>query len=134
MNKDRVNYSGAKYKTGSNTIQTDSHGRKFIQYWEPSPAGIFSTPTYGSHGNTARDQFRGPGFFTLDSSLVKNTNIRENVVFQLRADMFNLFNHLNAGNPSTSITSSTFGQITSAPTGISSGAPFNVQFAGKIIF
>ncbi len=134
MKKDRVDYSGAKYKTGSKSIQTDSNGRKFIQYWEPSPAGIFSTPTYGSHGNTARDQFRGPGFFTLDSSLVKNTNIREGLVFQLRADIFNLFNHLNTGNPTTSITSSTFGQITSAPTGISSGAPFNVQFAGKLIF
>ncbi len=134
MGRDRVDYSGTEYKTGSMKIQTDSNGRKFIQYWEASPAGIFTKPAYGSHGNTARDQFRGPGFFTLDSSLVKNTNIREGLNFQLRADIFNLFNHVNPGNPTTSITSSTFGQITSAPTGISSGAPFNVQFAGKLIF
>ncbi len=134
MNKDRVNWSGAKYATGSRTIQTDSTGRKFIQYWVASPTGVFSTPAFGSHGNTARDQFRGPKFYDVDSSLVKNTKIYEKVTFQLRADMFNVFNILNPGNPTSSITSSTFGQQTSAPTGISGGAPFNVQFAGKIIF
>jgi hypothetical protein len=100
----------------------------------PSPTGIFTTPTYGSQGNTARNQFRGPSFFDIDSSLVKNTRLFEGVNLQFRADLFNLFNILNPGNPTTSITSSTFGQLTSAPTGISSGAPFNVQFAGKLIF
>jgi hypothetical protein len=99
-----------------------------------SPTGVFSTPAFGSHGNTARDQFRGPSFFTIDSALAKNTAIHEGINLQLRADIFNLFNIDNPGNPATSITSSTFGQQTSAPTGISSGAPFNVQFAAKIIF
>jgi hypothetical protein len=135
MNKDRVNYSGVNYKTGSRTIQTNpTTGVKFIQYWVASPTGIFSTPTYGSQGNTARDQFRGTYFFDIDSSLVKNTPLHESVSLQLRADLFNLFNIDNPANPTSSITSSTFGQQTSAPTGISSGAPFNVQFAAKIIF
>ncbi len=134
MNKDRIQYSGANYKTGSRTIQTDSTGRKFIQYWVASPTGIFSTPAYGSHGNTGRDQFRGPGFYDLDAALAKNTKLYEGVELQFRADLFNLFNIDNPGNPVTTITSSTFGQQTSAPTGITSGAPFNVQFAGKIIF
>ena len=136
MNKDRINYDGAKLKTGSTTIQTNpTTGVKFIQYWNAAAAGVdLKTPTYGTQGNTARDQFRGPHFFDIDSSLVKNTRIYENVNLQFRADLFNLFNIVNPGNPTTSITSSTFGQQTSAPTGISSGAPFNVQFAGKIIF
>ncbi len=135
MNKDRINYSGASYKTGSTTIQTNpSTGVKFIQYWNASPTGIFSNPAYGSQGNTARNQFRGPHFFDIDSSLVKNTRIYEGVNLQFRADLFNIFNIVNPGTPATGITSSTFGQLTSAPTGISSGAPFNVQFAGKIIF
>jgi len=135
MNKDRVQYTGANYKTGSRTIQTNpATGVKFIQYWVASPTGIFSNPTYGSHGNTGRDQFRGPGFYDVDAALAKNTQIREGIKLQFRADLFNLFNIDNPGNPTTSITSTTFGQSTSAPTGISSGAPFNVQFAGKIIF
>jgi hypothetical protein len=135
MNKDRVQYSGANYKTGSRTIQTNpTTGVKFIQYWVASPTGIFSNPAYGSHGNTGRDQFRGPGFYDVDAALAKNTQIHEGVSLQFRADLFNLFNIVNPSNPTTGITSSTFGQITSAPTGITAGAPFNVQFAGKIIF
>jgi hypothetical protein len=135
MNKDRVQYSGANYKTGSRTIQTNpTTGVKFIQYWVASPTGIFSNPAYGSHGNTGRDQFRGPGFYDVDAALAKNTQIHEGVSLQFRADLFNLFNIVNPGNPVTSLTSNTFGQQTSAPTGITAGAPFNVQFAGKIIF
>ena len=135
MAKDRINYNGGTLKTGNSTIQTDVNGRKFIQYWAASAANtILTTPTFGSHGNTARDQFRGPHFLDFDAALAKNTQIEEKVTLQFRADLFNLFNIVNPGNPTTSITSSTFGQQTSAPTGISSGAPFNVQFAGKIIF
>jgi hypothetical protein len=135
MAKDRINFNGGSLQTGSRTIQTDSTGRKFIQYWNASAANtVLTTPTYGSHGNVGRDFFRGPGFYVIDAALAKNTTIHEGIKFQFRADLFNLFNILNPSTPTTGITSATFGQITSAPTGISSGAPFNVQFAGKIIF
>jgi hypothetical protein len=136
MGKDRINYNGGNLKTGSRTIQTNpTTGVKFIQYWNATAANtILTTPTYGSHGNTARDQFRGPGYYDVDAALAKNTRIREGITLQFRADLFNLFNILNPANPTTSITSSTFGQSLSAPTGITAGAPFNVQFAGKLIF
>ena len=135
MNKDRVYYTGAPYKTPNRTIQTNaSTGVKFIQYWVNSPTGIFQNPAVGTHGNTGRDQFRGPGFYDVDAALAKNTKIREGLTLQFRADLFNLLNFVNPGNPATGLTSSTFGQQTSGPTGITAGAPFNVQFAGKIIF
>lgn len=133
MGKDRAYWSGAPYKTGSNTIVT-ANSRKYIQYWAASPTGIFSIPAFGTQGNTGRDEFRGHSFFDVDSSLVKNTQIHEGVVFQLRADIFNTFDHDNFGNPSTSINGSTFGQVSSDPTGLSSGAAFNVQFAGRLTF
>ena len=136
MGKDRINYNGGTLTTGSRTIQTNpTSGVKYIQYWNASAANtILTTPAFGSHGNSARDEFRGPNFYDVDGSLVKNTRIRENMNIQLRADFFNLFNILDPSNPTTSITSATFGEITSDPTGISAGAPFNIQFAGKIIF
>lgn len=134
-NKDRVNYNGGVYKTGSRSILTNTDGSKYIQYWAAAAANtVISVPGYGSHGNVGRDFFRGPGFYVIDAALAKNTTIYENVKFQFRADLFNLFNILNPNTPTTSPTSSQFGRITGAPTGISSGAPFNVQFAGKIIF
>ena len=39
--------------------------------------------------------------------------IRERMRLQFRAEMYNLLNHPNLGAPSASITSSTYGQITS---------------------
>jgi hypothetical protein len=136
MNKDRINFNGGTLKTGSRTIQTNpTTGVKFIQYWNASAAGtVLTQPTVGSHGTSSRDQFRGPNYYDLDAAVAKNTQIREGISLQFRADLFNVFNIVNAGNPTTGITSSTFGQQTSAPTGISAGAPFNVQFAGKLIF
>jgi hypothetical protein len=72
--------------------------------------------------------------------VVKNTRVRESVNLQLRAEMFNVFNRMNLANPGAGTrTSSSFGQSTNtrnnggAP-GIGPGEPFNVQFAGKIIF
>jgi len=54
--------------------------------------------------------------------------------------MFNIFNRLNLAPPSGSFNSANFGRSTDtvgdnngAP-GIGPGEPFNVQFAGKIIF
>ncbi len=136
MAKDRINYNGGSYKTGSRTIQTTSTGTKIIQYWSPAAANtVLSIPTAGTgRGNTARDQFRGPGFYVVDSALTKNTQIHEGINFQFRADIFNLFNIMNPNTPTTGVTSSSFGQITGDPTGITSGAPINVQFAGKITF
>jgi hypothetical protein len=138
MGKDRISYFPAlgPLKTNSRTIQTNPMtGVKFIQYWNASAAGtVLQNPAAGTHGNVGRDFFRGGNYYDVDFALVKNTTIHEGIKFQFRADLFNLFNIVNAGNPTTGITSATFGQQTSAPTGISNGAPFNVQFAGKIIF
>ena len=39
--------------------------------------------------------------------------IRERMRLQFRAELYNILNHPNLGGPSTGITSSTYGQITS---------------------
>ena len=141
-NSDRVNVlPGVNYKTatGGNLVAASSPSAARYAVYLNSAA--FSNPTQGTWGNSGRNAFRGPGFFTFDTSLVKNTQIREGVSFQFRAEIFNLFNRTNLANPSASnpVGSSSFGRITatrnngSAP-GIGPGEPFNVQFAGKLIF
>jgi hypothetical protein len=95
-------------------------------------------PALGSFGTSARNTYRGPGFPTVDASLVKNTEIHVGISLQLRAEMFNIFNRINLANPTATLSSSTFGRSTNtrnnggAP-GIGPGEPFNVQFA-RIIF
>lgn len=121
------------------------------QFFTPSTAGAtpfvqwisataFATARAGTFGTMHRNSVRGPGFFTVDASLVKNTFLHEGVNLQLRAEMFNIFNHVNLANPGVgTLSSSTFGRSTSTRNnanqpGIGPGEPFNVQFAGKLIF
>jgi hypothetical protein len=139
-NQDRANLvAGAnpRTSTGSTLIHPAGGAAPYAQIYTVT---AFAKPSAGTYGTTARNAFRGPGFFTVDASLVKNTTIHEGVTLQLRAEMFNIFNRTNLANPSlSSLTSSSFGRSTntrnaSSATGIGSGEPFNVQFAGKIIY
>ena len=55
---------------------------------------------------------RGPSLYNWDASLFKTFSVKEKVKAQFRAEALNLTNTPQFGNPSTSINSSTFGQIT----------------------
>jgi Carboxypeptidase regulatory-like domain len=81
---------------------------------DPSAAfGAFSNPFGGSIGT--RNNLRGPSYVNFDMSLSKRFAMpwSEGHAIQLRAEAFNLFNHTNFADPSTtSINSPTFGQIT----------------------
>jgi len=125
------------------------------QWWNPAafcmPGG---TACPGTTDDLARNKFTGPGFSDVDLSFIKNIPITERVKIQLRADFFNLFNHINfasgvgsvgsvcAPAPVTGIctTNSGFGQVTDT-IGDFNGAPAigpgearNIQLVGKIIF
>lgn len=141
-NSDRVNVlPGVSYMTSTGGNLVPAASPTAARYAVYLNSAAFTNPAQGTWGDSGRNAFRGPDFFTLDSSLVKNTRIREGVSFQFRAEIFNLFNRTNLANPSASnpVGSTSFGRITatrnngSAP-GIGPGEPFNVQFAGKIIF
>ena len=100
----------------------------------------FSEPAAGQISNQRRNQYYNPGFSDVDFSIVKDTKITGRVVLELRAEMFNIFNHINlapVGAPQTSdggnSSTSTIGAFFGAP-GIGPGEPFNTQFVGKIIF
>jgi hypothetical protein len=74
------------------------------------------TGTLGTFGNSGRNSFVGPRYFDTDMSLVKNFPLlpRENSRLQFRADFFNLFNNVDFNSPTTSLSSSLFGKISSA--------------------
>ena len=139
--QDRVNrtpgFATVRTTTGNSLIPaTTSSGSPYALLFNKA---AFSLPAAGNFGTTARNAYRGPGFFTVDASLVKNTQLHEGVNLQLRAETFNIFNHVNLSNPTATYSSGNFGRSTStrnsgSATGIGPGEPFNVQFAGKLIF
>ncbi len=71
----------------------------------------------GSGYGLPRDFFRGPGRTNLDLALAKTTAISERVAAEFRAEAFNVLNHTEFANPDTTLTSGTFGQITSTTFG-----------------
>jgi Carboxypeptidase regulatory-like domain/TonB-dependent Receptor Plug Domain len=92
-----------------------------------------NNPSQRSYGTLGRNSFRGPARTNLDLSIAKITNIDEVRRLEFRADMFNALNHPLFRNPSNSITSGTFGQVST--TGSSTDSqPRIIQLALKLIF
>jgi hypothetical protein len=65
----------------------------------------------------------------VDFSLFKNIPIRENSQLQLRFEAFNVFNHIDLGNPATRLDQATPGRITTV-----SHAPRQLQFGLRFVF
>lgn len=80
-------------------------------------------------GNVGKNVYSGPGDLTLNGSLFRTFPIHKSVVLQFRMDAFNVLNHPTFNNPSTDLTSTNFGQVTST-----SGPARTLQFAGTLSF
>ena len=50
-------------------------------------------------GSLGRNALRGPSYHNVDFSIFKDTDITEKLRLQLRAEVFNIFNHPNFSNP-----------------------------------
>jgi hypothetical protein len=99
----------------------------------PSPDRWFDTNAFvigdfGTFGNSGRNILDGPGYQDLSLSLMKNSDIHENLNFQFRAEFFNVLNHTNFDLPDNFLGSPTFGRINSAQ------SPRRIQFGLKLIF
>jgi len=112
--------------SGVQLINSGSVNSKLNNYidkaaWSKAPSGTV--------GNSGVGMFRGPGQADLDFSIFKSFPIRERKKVEFRTEIFNILNHPNFSNPSTSMDSASFGQI--------SGTTVNgriIQFALKLAF
>ncbi|MEP6719399.1 MAG: TonB-dependent receptor [bacterium] len=105
-------------------------------------------------GSLGRNALRGPGYRNIDFSIFKDTPITEGVKIQLRAEIFNIFNHPNFSNPllpsfAADFTSS-IDPVTGRGTGflpitvtpdvgignpfLGGGGPRNIQLAVRLVF
>jgi hypothetical protein len=67
----------------------------------------------GTYGNISRNSFRGPKALNFDAQISRTFPIHESLNSTFRLEAFNVLNHPNFSNPTASLTSSTFGQISS---------------------
>ena len=77
----------------------------------------FSQPTGVTIGNVTRNQFRGPGAWTLDMSLFRSIPVGGSKRLEVRVEAGNILNHPVFGNPEGNLTSGSFGQILNIPGG-----------------
>ncbi len=62
----------------------------------------FQIPPDGTLGNTGRNAFTEPGFFSVDASLSRSIRLKflpESDRLTFRVDVFNVLNHVNLNNP-----------------------------------
>jgi len=84
--------------------------------------------TFGNMGPRLPD-VRTDGIYSFDLSLFKDFRLTERLKVQLRGEALNAFNTPRFGGPNTTVTSSSFGAITSQ-----ANAPRQIQLGLKVLF
>jgi hypothetical protein len=99
-------------QVGDPSVSHRSHAMWF------NPAA-FANPADGTFGNAHRNTLIGPGFANVNLSIAKEFPLHEAIALEVRADMFDVFNHINWSNPDFNVgysggvlADSTAGQVT----------------------
>ncbi len=135
-------YSGLPFTVLSGTDRSESGiGNDYANQIASAapPSGVsqvqeyFNTAAFiqapiGTFGSVGRNALRGPAYADVDASLFKNFIFTERWRLQFRAEAFNIENRPNFQNPTATVSSGTFGRITSAYD------PRVLQFALKLAF
>ncbi|MBT9333132.1 TonB-dependent receptor [Paracidobacterium acidisoli] len=102
---------------------------KSATWFDTSAFAPVTTPTFGT---ASRNSLRGPGDADLDLGIGRSFPITESMRFELRGEAFNATNTPNFGLPGNSVSSSSFGHITST---FGSAADSRVlRISGKLNF
>jgi hypothetical protein len=92
--------------------------RQTLRYLNPAAfARLPVAPLSGATtrpGNVGRNAIRLPGLWNVNLALSKNLKITERYALQIRADLFNAFNHTNLAGLSGNINAANYGYFTSA--------------------
>ncbi len=110
-----------------------SDGREPDRYFD---VGAFALPPEGFFGNVGRNTVITPGVFTFDLGLAKDFTLHEETRLQFKAELFNIFNRANFGQPSTTVFDDESGVVLASAGIITSTSTTSrqIQFALKILF
>jgi outer membrane receptor protein involved in Fe transport len=99
----------------------------------PTPERWFNVAAFANpvnaFGNSERNILRAPGFWNVDLGVQKNVPFGSGRELQLRVEAFNVFNHINLGNPDVNLASVNVGRITNM-----SGRPRQIQFGLRLVY
>ena len=118
---DTADYNGAP-------LDLNGNPRNGLPYFNTA---AFSESALGTPGNVSRRSFYGPGMLNFDLALLKDFNLPDEKLLQLRVETFNTFNHSQFFGPAAvngNIDSPLFGQVVNA------APPRLMQLALKFTF
>lgn len=75
-----------------------------------NPSG-FAVSAPGTFGNSGRNSLEMPGYFDIDTAVVRSFNITERQKLELRFEFFNVLNNVNFNAVDTGPLDATFGQL-----------------------
>jgi hypothetical protein len=127
VNMSTANCNGCNRGEGT-PFQDPANGLTW--FFNSAQRAQFTAPAAGQLGSSGRNAFVGPHYGVINSSLLKRIAVTERVKMEFRADATNISNSVMFGNPTTDITSSTFGRIRNTTTSSSR----KVQLGAKISF
>ena len=102
--------------------------------WDPNSGTPYAGQTYQYTATAQQGDYRnniplnymtGPGFNNMDASVYKLTPLWRNLVFDMEAQVFNIYNHQNLGLPNKS------GVITKS---VGTPGPRTIQLQAKFVF
>jgi Carboxypeptidase regulatory-like domain/TonB dependent receptor len=130
-----VGASSSSLNAGPNNTQSaDQVSATITKVYGVGPGQFFYDPsawapvTAVRFGNSGRNSVRGPGIFNTDIALSRAFPIKERFRIEFRTDCANLTNTPKFGNPTTSVSSGTFMQITNTLSSNSTAVPLERQF------
>ena len=96
----------------------------------------FAEPPFASPGNAPRDVFRGPGTNNWDVTFFKDIPVTERAKFQIRWEMYNVFNHASFTSVNTSAKFDNSGQQINSQFGALTAdrSPRQMQLSLRISF
>jgi hypothetical protein len=128
--------SASDFSNTGNTLVHRPDQVGAIKYHDPTPSNLqwfdpsaFANPAFGTFGDVSRGTIIGPGINNWDMTVGKSFALTERARLQLRAELYNAFNHTQFVGVAASLASPTaFGNVTSTR------APRNIQIAARLEF
>lgn len=115
VGNDRANVSGSPVLPS----------RTIAKFFDTS---VFTQAPLGTFGNAGRNSILGPSFVNFDLGVARRITFTEAIGLEIRSEFFDVLNHPNFNDPSATLTSATFGRITSA------ADPRIIQLSAKLHF
>jgi hypothetical protein len=132
LSQDRAqrDYTKATYSRDASGAGNCATGKSCINWMNNAAFAIpVNTGAGTGFGNVVKGSLRGPGFTNWDGAVIRSFPVYRETNIEFRVEYFDILNHTELSNPTTALSSSSFGTITGTY-----GGPRIAQFSMKYTF